>query len=160
MVKKQQTRLLYVVRHADAVAGYDDAIRPLSKKGQKQAADVGAFLKKIGVQVDAVWHSGLVRARQTAEIIADRMKTKQTPEAVDEFGPDDNPIKMRKKIEAFNGDLMVVGHAPSFPELIPVLLGLSDRHLIVDLKKAGVVCLETDEAGKWLIKWCIDSDLL
>lgn len=88
------------------------------------------------------------------------MKTKKTPEAVDEFGPDDAPTKMRKKIDSFNGDLMVVGHAPSFPELIPVLLGLSGRHLMVDLKKAGVVCLGNDEMGKWLIKWCIDPDLL
>src|SRR2546425_13194049 len=60
---------LYFLRHADALDGADDAARPLSARGQKQAAEIGRFLKHAGVEFDAAYTSPLVRAKQTVEIV-------------------------------------------------------------------------------------------
>src|SRR6266540_153796 len=62
---------LYFLRHADALEGADDAARPLSPQGRKEAQEVGRFLKRAGIEFDSAYSSPLVRARQTAEIVLD-----------------------------------------------------------------------------------------
>lgn len=66
------THYIYLVRHGeqqDAEHGLDDG--PLSPRGQRQAELIAARLS--GVPMDAVWHSPLVRATETARVIAERM---------------------------------------------------------------------------------------
>lgn len=66
------THYLYLVRHGeqqDAEHGLDDG--PLSPRGQRQAELIAERLS--GVPMDAVWHSPLVRATETARVIAERM---------------------------------------------------------------------------------------
>ena len=66
---------LYLIRHADAApvgqnGVLDDALRPLTPKGQEQSKAVGHGLVRRGVRVPMVVASPLLRARQTAEGIA------------------------------------------------------------------------------------------
>jgi phosphohistidine phosphatase len=157
-MKKTGLKRVYIVRHADALAGADDAIRPLSAKGRKQSAVIGAFLKRIGVSVDAVWQSELLRAQQTAGIIAKKIKAKK-PVTVKGLAPDDRVSSIGKRLNAFKGNLMVVGHGPFMPRLITMLLGSTEGRPIVDLKKGGAACLETDEAGKWTLVWCVEPGI-
>jgi serine/threonine-protein phosphatase PGAM5 len=66
------THYLYLVRHGehqDAEHGIDDG--PLSPRGQRQAALLADRLS--GVPFDAVWHSPLERAAQTARAVAERL---------------------------------------------------------------------------------------
>ncbi|MBL4693607.1 MAG: hypothetical protein JKY92_09800 [Magnetovibrio sp.] len=49
---------LYLVQHADAVAKTIDPSRPLSPKGQLDAANMSTFLRLANVHVDEVVHSG------------------------------------------------------------------------------------------------------
>lgn len=66
------THYLYLVRHGehqDAEHGLEDG--PLSPRGVRQAALLADRLS--GLPFDAVWHSPLVRATETARILADRM---------------------------------------------------------------------------------------
>lgn len=66
------THYIYLVRHGeqqDAEHGLDDG--PLSPRGQRQAELIAERLS--GVPMDAVWHSPLVRATETARVIAERM---------------------------------------------------------------------------------------
>src|SRR5437867_11427542 len=60
---------LYFLRHADALEGADDAARPLSTHGRKEALEVGRFLKRVGIEFDAAYSSPLARAKETAEIV-------------------------------------------------------------------------------------------
>ena len=158
-MKKSAPKKLYVVRHADALPGSNDETRPLSKKGRKQSEVVGTFLKRIGVSVDAIWQSELLRAQQTAEIITKKMRSKKVPVTVNGLGPDESVWALRKRLDGFNGDLMIVGHAPSLPSLINSLLGLGRQRQVVDLKKGGVACFETDEHGTWAMLWCVEPDI-
>ena len=70
---------LYVIRHAEAVAlgergVTEDAERPLTKQGQRQAQALGTGLPGVGVQLELVLTSPLVRARQTADGLAKQWK--------------------------------------------------------------------------------------
>lgn len=158
-MKTPITRRLYVVRHADAVAGADDAIRPLSRKGRRQSQAVGRFLHRAGVSVDTIWQSDLLRAQQTAGIIAKALHSENAPVTVKGLGPDDSVQTLMKRINAFSGNLMVVGHAPSLPALIAPILGLPPRHHILDLKKGAVACFETDDSDRWTLLWCVEPGI-
>lgn len=66
------THYIYLVRHGehrDAEFGLEDG--PLSAKGQRQAAAIADRLS--GVEFDAVWHSPLERASETARYVAERL---------------------------------------------------------------------------------------
>ncbi|HWI32187.1 MAG TPA: histidine phosphatase family protein [Microbacterium sp.] len=66
------THFIYLVRHGehqDAQHGLHDG--PLSARGRRQASLVADRLS--GVPLDAVWHSPLERAAQTARIVAERL---------------------------------------------------------------------------------------
>lgn len=63
---------MYLVRHGehqDAEHGIDDG--PLSPRGRRQASLLADRLS--GVPFDAVWHSPLTRAAQTADAVSERM---------------------------------------------------------------------------------------
>jgi len=42
---------LYFMRHADALDGMEDAIRPLSPRGKEEAQRVARFLKQAGIPI-------------------------------------------------------------------------------------------------------------
>lgn len=66
------THYIYLVRHGehqDAEHGLIDG--PLSPRGRRQASLLADRLS--GVPFDAVWHSPLMRASQTADAVAERM---------------------------------------------------------------------------------------
>lgn len=66
------THYIYLVRHGehqDAEHGIDDG--PLSPRGQRQAEHIADRLS--GLPLDAVWHSPLLRATETARAIAERL---------------------------------------------------------------------------------------
>lgn len=66
------THYMYLVRHGehqDAEHGIDDG--PLSPRGRRQASLLADRLS--GVPFDAVWHSPLTRAAQTADAVSERM---------------------------------------------------------------------------------------
>ena len=62
--------MLYLVRHGDAVGADVNPTRPLSEEGREEVLKVAHHLKKNRIEVDHIWHSGKVRAIETAEIIA------------------------------------------------------------------------------------------
>lgn len=73
------THYLYLVRHGehlDAEHGLEDG--PLSPRGRRQAELLADRLS--GVPLDAVWHSPLERAAETARAVAERLPA-VTPEA-------------------------------------------------------------------------------
>jgi phosphohistidine phosphatase len=63
---------LLIIRHAKAVDGEEmlDALRPLTARGRRDALRVGKALRHAGVQLDAIITSPLVRAVETAELVA------------------------------------------------------------------------------------------
>lgn len=136
---------LYVVRHADAEpAKTTDEERCLTPKGERQAAKIGEFCAKQEFTVDPVFSSPLVRAVQTAEILAKPLRANvkisrtlaagMTPDRLRAF------LREQRSFDSF----LIVGHEPDLSRAVADLLGCAPDRLRV--KKATLLRLSFEEA--------------
>ena len=154
---------LYLLRHAHAGDPMDwdgpDDRRPLSDKGQKQAARLGEFLAGVGFGADVFITSPKVRAAQTATSVAERLGL---PVGEDErLGG----VLGIGELEAILRDAgnpqraVIVGHDPDFSELVGLLCG-ADR---VPMKKGSLARIDISqplEPGGGTLRWLVPPDLL
>lgn len=121
--------LLTLVRHGDADPSHDaggDARRMLSALGREQASATGRALAERGVSPTHVWHSPLVRAVQTTELIVAALERAPETEERDDLLPDSWPSSLfaaLRKLPA-DADVLVVGHMPFMAAAASDLLGL------------------------------------
>jgi len=120
-------RRLVLVRHAKAVSdsGGSDQARELAGRGRKDAAKIGGWLDGRLGQIDAVWSSSAVRARQTFEAIAERLTAAPVADLRDDLydaGPDDL-LELVREADDNVAVLVVVGHNPTIERLQAWLSG-------------------------------------
>jgi phosphohistidine phosphatase len=116
---------LHLVHHADALSPVVDPQRPLSSSGLAQAAWLADAARAAGVQPAAIWHSGKLRSRQTAEAFLVRCAPFAEFKMVRGLRPDDPPEWMRDEVEGEDRDVMLVGHVPNILQLA-LMLGAAD----------------------------------
>jgi phosphohistidine phosphatase len=110
---------LYLVRHAHSDPGEPDELRPLSKKGRKQAQALASEL--VAAQPEVVLSSPLLRARETAEAIA---KAADSPLRVDErLAPGATAADVLAVVEGAKAAVVTVGHQPDCSEIAVALTG-------------------------------------
>lgn len=103
---------LFVLRHAHALDLSPDSARPLSDQGREQARRLGEVLKARGdFTAGEFWHSSLLRARETAEVVAEVIGG-VTLKEVDGLRPEDDPRPMAATVAAAKKDLALFGHEP------------------------------------------------
>lgn len=132
-----------LVHHADAVGPSDDPQRPLSSLGQRQAAWLAAFVHGSGFVPAAIWHSGKLRSKQTAEAFL-RVYPSAEFHMVRGLRPDDPPAWLRDELAGETRDVLLVGHMPHLPSLARALAAES-----TDFPPHGVIGFERDDAGRW-----------
>jgi phosphohistidine phosphatase len=64
-------RMLLLMRHGHAENHHDDRQRPLSAQGRTAARSTGTALREKGLITERILSSGALRARQTAELVAE-----------------------------------------------------------------------------------------
>ena len=149
--------LLYLVRHGKAESGADDAARKLSAKGRETVKRVAIRLADAGVRVQRIEHSGLVRAEETAGILAEALGG--SPAAAPGLGPSDEVAAVAKRLgERGDESLMLVGHLPFMERLAAFLLSDDADAELVHFRTGAVACL-SDEAGHWILEWFLSPDL-
>jgi phosphohistidine phosphatase len=143
---------LYLVHHGDAVGPDVDPARPLSVRGIEASNALALAAAARGTKPAVVWHSGKLRAKQTAEIFWRACNALAACSATRDLQPDDPPRWMRDRLRVEPGDVMIVGHFPHLPGLLAELCGVnSDRGAF---PAHGVVALCTDDGGEtWLEEW-------
>jgi phosphohistidine phosphatase len=146
--------MVYLVHHADAVGPDVDTQRPLSTAGRAHADRLAADAAARGVKPMAVWHSGKLRARQTAEPFWRACNPLAEFAAIRGLQPDDPPDEIATLLAGEIRDVMVVGHLPSLPRLLQALLGGRDGEPSPSFPQHGLVALEADGA-KWTERWRI-----
>lgn len=152
---------LYLVRHAHASDAAEDAARRLSHRGHEQLADVARCLKAAGVfEVDEVWHSPLVRARETAEVIVDRLDLKARLVELAELTPEAAPALVARRLQRTTACVAVVGHEPHLSSLASLLVAGSEDPVVFLMKKASVLALEMAGGGRWAVRWHISPEIL
>jgi phosphohistidine phosphatase len=133
---------LYLIRHAIAEERGekwpDDTKRPLSATGIARMRRAARGLKRLGVKFDVVLASPLVRARQTAEIVAAELEQRSPVVIADSLAPEgtyDDVLGDLHK-HARRSRIALVGHEPNIGELAGRLAG-SRRAFVF---KKGAVC--------------------
>jgi phosphohistidine phosphatase len=146
---------LFLVHHADAVGPDVDTRRPLSALGETQAARVAAEAVAHGARPDIVWHSGKLRARQTAQALWRACNALAEFKAVSDLQPDDPPSRIRDRLTGETRDILIAGHFPYLPRLLSLLLPGAPATFPLH----GVVALESDDGGgTWKETWRLDLD--
>ena len=127
--------MLWLLRHAEAADGVPDDERPLTERGVRQATDAGRALAAIGASIDACLASPKLRARQTAELACDPLglRVETEPRLAGE------PFDVSELV-AGRGEVLLVGHDPSFSLLVHDLTGAQAR-----MKKGGIAAIAKGE---------------
>lgn len=140
--------LFYLVRHGEAVSAHVDPERPLSASGRAEVADLARAAFERGVQVSEIRHSGILRAQQTAEILARYLNppggVRQTPGIT----PEDDPYIAKAELDLADEPMLLVGHLPHLARLSSLLTGGRQ----VEFSPATLVCCAKNDAG-WKIEW-------
>lgn len=141
---------LYVMRHAIAVnrgsPGFsDDFKRPLTPEGKKKMYEIAAGLRRVGFDVDWIVTSPLVRARETAEIVAEELGGVPTDHC-DALRPGGSPEALISFLakSADRKRVLVVGHEPDLSELAARLIS-AGRRANLAFKKGGCCLITFDE---------------
>jgi phosphohistidine phosphatase len=144
---------LILVHHAEAVGPEVDTRRPLSARGEAQAEDGAVQAAARGARPAVVWHSGKLRARQTALAFWRACNPLAQFSATADLQPTDQPMHMRDRLRGESRDLLIAGHFPHLPRLLSLLIGA-----YVSFPQHGVVALETaDEGATWKEVWRIET---
>lgn len=156
---------LLLIRHAIAedrdefaATGQDDALRPLTREGRFKMRRNAAGLKRSVSQVDLLATSPLLRAVETAEILAKAWRTGE-PEVADVLAGDGPHQAFYEWLVARAGHETVacVGHEPHLGGLASWLLSGSTRSFVA-LRKGGAALIEFGELvapGSGTLLWAI-----
>jgi phosphohistidine phosphatase len=125
-----------LVHHAEAVGPGVDPLRPLSAAGHQRAAKLASRLKHEAFVPQAIWHSGKVRARQTAEAFLIACAPFAEFKMIRGLLPDDPAEWVREELAAEERDVLVVGHIPNIMRLASLL------REDIELPQHGYVMLE------------------
>lgn len=132
---------LYFLRHAHAVDGADessDHARELTAEGVQAAETLAGLLERMKVRLDQIYSSPRVRARQTAEIVVERLKVPLAIREEVNFGFDVHAVTTLMHDQGNGGAIMFVGHEPTMSLTIGEITGGR-----VVMKKCGLARVDT-----------------
>jgi len=147
-------QFIYLVHHAQALSGEIDHTRPLSTEGLGQAERVARAAAERGAKPAVIWHSGKLRARQTAETWLRLVNPFATFAAARGLQPEDDPDIVGTALIGEKRDVVLASHMPLLPALLHRLqTGRRDR-LSAPFPLNGCVALA--RAGDlWQEQWTI-----
>lgn len=152
---------LYLIRHAEAsLVGEngvtEDASRPLTAEGGRQAEVLQRALSGRGVTLGAVVTSPLLRARQTAE----RLERLGELVVCGEVAPGGSRKRLCRFLRRLGaGSVAVVGHEPDLGELAGWLIG--SRNARIGFGKAGAALVRFEEGprkGEGELVWLVTNE--
>ncbi|MFT6905576.1 MAG: phosphohistidine phosphatase [Oleiphilaceae bacterium] len=138
---------LYIMRHAQAsFSAPSDRERPITESGIKQTNDLLLANRDQISDINLIWCSDLLRAKQTAGLVSEALKI----EAIEKLflSPDGDIRQVLVELDKLSSDdcLLVVSHQPLVGELVSSLLnGNSNR--AHPYATSEVLALELDVLG-------------
>jgi phosphohistidine phosphatase len=152
---------VYLVRHGKASKDPTiptDAERPLTHRGRADADAIARFMANAGVQVHQIRHSGLVRARETAEIFGQHLNPPGGVIPVHGLHYADPVDELAKELVLEPQPVMLVGHNPFMERLAAAMLRMDGGQTPVWFATASTACLDYIE-GAWSVKWVLHREL-
>jgi phosphohistidine phosphatase SixA len=159
--------LLYIVRHAEAGQhgdpNYpDDSLRPLTKKGRKRFSRLVKKLARHDFAPTLVATSPLVRCRQTAQEILDRLDGQPKLLELTALAPSSELAGLIAWTNVQHEPQVAwVGHAPDVDRLTAGLIGTGSTN--VEFAKGAIAAIEFEGeivAGEGELRWLVTPTIV
>jgi phosphohistidine phosphatase len=157
---------LYLVRHAIAAERGDDwpddTKRPLTERGISRFKESVGGLKELDGIIDEIFTSPLVRARQTADLLAAGVDGRPSVKQLDALAPGTPPATVMAQLAkaAQSRRIALVGHEPDLGELAAFVIG---ARRTMPFKKGGICRIDvaglTSKAAGTLV-WFVTPKIL
>ena len=151
---------LYLAQHGEAKSETEDAERPLTLRGTEDVKRVAGMLRKLQIKLPKIVHSGKLRAKQTADILAQGLNISLPLVQVSPvLNPNDDVRPWAERIQKEIDDLMLVGHLPFLDKLASTLLCGNENAKLVLFRYGAIVCLEQKEDKGWAVRWVLTPEM-
>jgi phosphohistidine phosphatase len=145
----------YLVRHGEAMSRVQDSERPLTPRGREAVEEVARLASVRNVQVSGICHSGILRAKQTAEILDSHLHSAMGVCPTSGLLPEDDPMIAKTELETAQQSILLVGHLPHMKRLAALLAtGNPDREVVANFAPATMICFSYDHFH-WRISWIL-----
>jgi phosphohistidine phosphatase len=146
---------LYLVQHGQCLPKEQDPNKGLSEQGEKHVRRIARTAADYNVAVSTIAHSGKLRARQTAEIMAAALNPEQDLKTMDGMAPLDDVVEFAATLD-LAANRMLVGHLPFLEKLIAYLIIGQPEPVIFQMQNGGIICLDLDgRTSRPIIKWTL-----
>lgn len=153
---------LVIIRHGEAGRAASDELRELTARGRAELGRLGKAMALGDLAGAEIWHSGYVRARQSAEILAGQLGLGQDLATHPELAPMGSPMDVMASIKGRDKDLILVGHQPFMGKMASCLLSGDESQKYVDFATGAAACFRPPVADQkhWRLLWLLDPALL
>jgi phosphohistidine phosphatase len=155
--------ILYVLRHAEAIDQSENLLdewRYLTKQGRSSIKKLRSRIVRKDPEPNLIITSPLVRAVQTAEIVAEKAQQKDCVIASGFLLPGVDTHQLINHLKNYQRTecVMLVGHEPLLGLLVAELLGETSE--TIQVKKAACVALQVnfDKKSKNSFLWYMPPD--
>ena len=140
----------------------DDSKRPLTSDGIARLRKESKALEALDVSLDQILSSPLVRARQTADVIAEGLKAKPPVAVTDSLTPAGSPAAVIQELGKHmrKARIALVGHEPNMGELAARLLGAKGA---IEFKKGAICRIDFEifpPKGLGTLRWLVTPKML
>lgn len=142
--------IIHVVRHAEAIERtreVPEEHRYLTPRGRKRFRKVAKGLDKLGTDLDVILTSPMIRAVQTADILAERLRYDGDLQVAALLGPGFRPESLGELLGSHTQakEIAIVGHEPDLGALAQALFSTQGA---CTLPKGAVVSFKIAAAGQ------------
>ena len=157
---------LYLIRHAQAEdrgdKWPDDTKRPLTDGGTRRMRKAAKGLVRLSARMDVVLTSPLVRAQQTAEVVAAAFEAAPPIVIAESLAPDGNFTGLVADLQKQVGStrIALVGHEPGLGEFASRLTKARHR---LEFKKGGACRIDIESippVGRGVLRWLVTPAIL
>lgn len=141
--------IIHIVRHAEAVERTPEIReehRYLTRRGRRRFRKAAKSLATLGISPDLILTSPLIRAVQTADILAEKLSYKRELTVAAQLAPGFRPEALDELLKLYPqaGEVALVGHEPDLGLVTQALLGETES---LTLPKGGTVSFKRAADG-------------
>ena len=152
------------MRHGEAATPEQDARRPLTAAGRAAIERVAWRAATASIRPDAIYHSGILRAHQTADILARHLAASEKVRAREGLEPDDAVPPVAEWLFGLRNQdhtLVLVGHLPFMDRLASMLLVGDPEAQVLNFQTGTLVKLTPGPSGaRFSVSWMLSPSVV
>ncbi len=149
---------LYILQHGEAEPKEANPDRPLSGKGVHDIRKLALHMQNMDIQLEKIFHSGKLRAEQSARLIADVLSPGVEPVQANGLSPNDDPSVIADEIGQMKENILLASHMPFVSALCSYVMTGSENAEFAS-QPGTLFCLERKD-NKWRLAYMLRPDCL